>query len=129
MQMIEKNIKWIMLVSGIFTCSMLLATIAPQFVLLQTFGVTMDAPLANIVVRNWGFLIALVGALLIYGAYKPESRTLILVIASISKLVFIVLVLIFGRAYLGKAGLAVGFDIIVVLLYVIYLLQTRRAAT
>ena len=31
-------------------------------------------PVADIVVRNWGLLVTLIGAMLIYGAFNPSSR-------------------------------------------------------
>jgi hypothetical protein len=118
-----------MLVSGALTCTMFYAVVAPQAALQQTFGDSISGPVAEIVVRNWGALITLIGALLIYGAFKPVHRALILTVASISKLVFIGLVLGFGSQYLGKAGLAVGFDSVVVALYVLYLVAVPRAAS
>ncbi len=126
MQWIAKALKWIMLVSGVLTCTMLYAAIDPQGALRQTFGTTLEGPLANIVVRNWGVLITLVGALLIYGAYRPASRPLVLVVAIVSKLVFIGLVLVYGQAYLGTAGLAIGFDLVVVGLFIVALVQMRK---
>jgi hypothetical protein len=118
-------IKWIMLVSGVLTCTMLFAAVAPQAALRATFGDTLEGPLSEIVVRNWGVLIGLIGAMLIYGAYDPPARPLILIVAGISKLVFISLILAYGRQYLGKAGLAVGIDLMWVVLYVAYLVGTR----
>ena len=126
MQWIAKALKWIMLVSGVLTCTMLYAAIDPQGALRQTFGTTLEGPLANIVVRNWGVLITLVGALLIYGAYRPASRPLVLVVAIVSKLAFIGLVLAYGQAYLGTAGLAIGFDLVVVGLFIVALVQMRK---
>ena len=40
----------------------------------STFGEGVSGPVADIVVRNWGELIALVGATPIYGARKPAVR-------------------------------------------------------
>ncbi|APW42615.1 hypothetical protein [Rhodoferax saidenbachensis] len=125
MHWITTYIKWIMLASGVLTCTMVYAAIDPQGALRNTFGATLEGPLANIVVRNWGALITLVGALLIYGAYRPASRALVLTIAVVSKLIFIVLVLVYGQAYLGKAGVAVVFDLLVVALFVVHLGQLR----
>lgn len=82
-------------------------------------------PLTEIIVRNWGALITLVGAMLIYGAFHIPSRPLILIISSISKLIFIGLVLTYGQSFLGQAGLAVGIDLIAVTLFLTYLLVTR----
>ncbi|HYF65462.1 MAG TPA: hypothetical protein VD886_21730, partial [Herpetosiphonaceae bacterium] len=125
MQWIIARIKWIMLVSGVLTCTMLYAAIAPQAALRATFGPTLEGPVAEIVVRNWGALIALVGALLIYGAFNPPSRRLVLAIAVISKLIFMLLVVTYGRAYLGKAGIALAVDLISVGLFAAYLFSGR----
>lgn len=130
MDWIVKNIKWIMLVSGLLTCTMIYAAIDPQGALNATFGTTLEGPLANIVVRNWGALIALVGAMLIYGAYKPPVRRLVLTVACVSKCLFMSLILIYGQAYLDKAGGAIAFDFIVVVIYLCYLgaERTRTAS-
>lgn len=126
MNWIIANIKWIMLVSGVLTCSMLLAAFAPETALMTTFGATLpEHPLREIVVRNWGALIALVGAMLIYGAYNPINRSFIIAVAAIGKIIFISLVLWYGSQYLGKAAIALVFDAIVVLLFVVYLLGVR----
>lgn len=126
MQWIIARIKWIMLVSGALTCTMLFAAIAPQAALRTTFGPVLEGPVAEIVVRNWGALIALIGALLIYGAFNPPSRRLILTVATISKLIFMLLVVTYGREYLGKAGIALAVDLIAVALFAAYLAADRR---
>ncbi len=123
MNLITKNIKWIMLVSGILTCTMIYAAIAPQAALNSTFGASISGPIAEIVVRNWGALITLVGVMLIYGAFNATHTTFILIIATISKVIFIGLVLTFGSQYLGKAGIAIVFDSVVVVLFLIYLMR------
>src|SRR4030095_16138749 len=102
MTVIVAKIKWIMLLSGALTCTMIYAAIAPQAALRGTFGETLQGPLAEIIVRNWGVLITLIGAMLIYGAYNAAARPLILVVAGVSKLAFIVLVLTQGSRYLGQ---------------------------
>jgi hypothetical protein len=61
------------------------------------------------------------GGILIYAADKPQLRKFALVIATLSKLVFISLVLAFGSAFLDKALLAILFDAVVVAIYLIYL--------
>lgn len=123
MNLIFSNIKWIMLVSGIITCSMILSALHPTLGLTLTFGEAIDGNLANIVVRNWGALIALVGGMLIYGAYNQTNRNLVLVVASISKSTFVVLNLIYGQVYLSKSGPALVFDSILVIIFVLYLLS------
>jgi len=126
MNWIVGNMKWIMLVSGALTCTMLYAAIAPQAALRSTFGESLEGPLAEIVVRNWGALIALLGAMLIYGAYHPPVRPLILSVAGLSKVVFIGLVVTHGTQYLGQAGLAIAIDIVMVGLFVGYLIGVHR---
>ena len=54
MTFIARHIKWVMLVSGALTCTMAYAAIAPQAALRSTFGTTLEGPVADIVVRNWG---------------------------------------------------------------------------
>ncbi len=131
MRIVVANIKWIMLVSGVLTCTMIYAAIAPQAALRGTFGETLDGPLAEIVVRNWGVLITLIGAMLIYGAYHAAVRPLVLTVAGLSKLVFIALVLAQGSRYLGQqAGIAIAIDAVWVVLFALYLaaMRSERAA-
>ena len=124
MRWIAGSIKWIMLISGVLTCTMIYPVISPQQSLVSMFGETLEGPLSQIVVRNWGALIALVGAMLIYGAFSPANRRLVLVVAGLSKTIFIGLVLLFGRNYLGhQVGVAVVADTIMVILFLAYLLN------
>lgn len=126
MQFIGNEIKWIMLISGLMTCTMVLALIAPQMALLQTFGQMLEGSLAEVVVRSWGALITLIGLMLIFGAYRSEYRCLILVVAATSKLVFVGLVLSFGHQYLDKAGFPIAIDGIFALIFIAYLMRTKN---
>jgi hypothetical protein len=126
MNWVVANIKWIMLVAGALTCTMIYAAIAPQAALRSTFGEALEGQVAEIVVRNWGVLIALIGAMLLYGAYHPPVRPLVLSVAATSKIVFIGLVLAHGGRYLGQAGVAIAIDVIMVALFVSYLIGARR---
>ena len=126
MNWIIANVKWIMIVSGALTCTMIYAAIAPQAALRTTFGASLEGPIAEIVVRNWGALISLVGGMLIYGAYHPPVRTLVLTVAGLSKLIFIGLVVAHGTQYLGRVGLSIGIDLVMVLLFAGYLIGVRR---
>jgi hypothetical protein len=119
--------KWIMLLAGALTCTMIHVAIAPHAALRSMFGETLEGPLAEIVVRSWGALIAIVGAMLIYGAFRPWSRPLVLTAASVSKLTFIALVLAYGPQYLGQqAGVAIVADSVMVMLFAAYLITARR---
>src|SRR5690242_15150188 len=114
MATIFAHMKWIMLVSGLLTLTMVQAAISPRRALESTFGASLEGPLAEIVVRNWGALVALVGAMLIYGAYRTASRPLVLTVAALSKAVFISLVLTYGFAR-GQAAVAIAVDTCMVL--------------
>ena len=128
MAFIVDKIKWIMLVSGALTCTMIYAAIAPQAALQSTFGETLQGPLVEIVVRNWGVLITVVGAMLIYGAFHPASRPLVLTVAGFTKFAFIVLVLAQGSLYLGQqAAVAIAIDAVWVVVFAAYLLAKGRA--
>lgn len=123
MQQKETWIKWIMLVSGLLTLTMIYAFIAPEAALTSTFGEPLSGPVASVVVRNWGALVALIGAMLIYGAFNPPVRRFALFVAAVSKAVFIALVLGQGSLFLGyQAGIAVAIDAIWVIVFVWYLL-------
>jgi hypothetical protein len=127
MAWIDRQIKWIMFVSGALTSTMIYAAITPRDALVATFGEALEGPLAHIVVRNWGALIALIGAMLIYGAFNPAARVLVLTIAGLSKVVFIALVLTFGSQFLGhQVGISVAVDSIMVVLFGSYLVRSVR---
>lgn len=128
MNSIVSNIKWIMIVSGVLTSTMVYAAIAPEAALTSTFGETLTGPLAHIIVRSWGALIAIVGVMLIYGAFNPAVRPLVLIVASVSKAIFILLVLSQGAPYLrGQAAVDVAVDTVMVVLFAWYLLAARGA--
>ena len=121
-------IKWVMLVSGALTCTMVYAAIAPREALRATFGEAPEGPVAEILARNWGVLVTLVGASLIYGAFHPPARRLALMVALASKATFIALVLSHGGRFLGyQAGVAVVVDAVWVVLFAWYLASVRPA--
>jgi len=124
------NIHWIMILSGVLTMTMVYASLAPEAALRSTFGESVSGPVADIVVRNWGALIALVGAMLIYGARKPPVRPMALTVAGASKAIFVALVLSHGGRFLGyQAGIAVLSDVLWIMVFAAYLLSVRRTPT
>ena len=129
MNLIVTKMKWIMVIIGALTCTMFYATIAPQAALLQNFGASINGPVAEIVVRNWGALIGLIGVLVIYAAYVPIYRRLVLTLAIVSKSIFISLILIHGQTFLPVAAPALVFDTIAILIFAAYLLATRENST
>lgn len=129
MSWIVANMRWIMVVSGVLTFTMIHAALAPEAALRSTFGETLSGPLAQVVVRNWGALIALFGAMLVYGAFHPPQRPVILAGAATGKAIFIGLVLAQGGRYLGQqAAVAVIVDVVMIALFAWYLVAVRGSA-
>ena len=125
MNIIITKIKWIMIIAGLLTCSMIFPVFAPQAALISMFGEAISDPLGEVVVRSWGFLIFLMGVLLIYGAFKPVYRNLSLIIVGISKIAFISLILIFGEQYIEKSAVTIIFDSILIALFAFYLIKAK----
>ena len=125
MNIINNNIKWIMLISGVLTFAMVFAAVSPQLALSSMFGSSLEGPLAEVVVRNWGALIALIGGMLIYGAFNIEVRNLVLLVAALSKIFFITLVITngFGKQLIS----AITLDTILILLFFTYILSNRKS--
>jgi len=128
MNIISKNIKWLMIVSGVLTCTMLQAVFAPESTLRNLFGASLSGSLAAMIVRSWGVLIVLVGLMLIYGAFNLPNRKFAAVIAASSKIIYAVLVISLGNPYLTKAGMVIGFDTIVACILFIYVFTTKQGA-
>lgn len=115
-----------MIIAGTLTCSMIFAVFAPEAALISMFGEALIEPLAQVIVRSWGFLIFLMGTLLIYGAYKPEYRNIALVFTSISKIVFIALIVIFGTQYIETSALTIVLDSVLIIIFLTYLVKLKR---
>jgi hypothetical protein len=118
--MLSKYIKWIMLISGALTCTMIYAVISPEASVANTFGESLSGDLANTIVRSWGALITLVGAMLIYGALNPANRKFAATIGGVSKLIYVSLIFNLGDPYLSKAAIIVGFDTLVAVILLAY---------
>jgi len=114
-----------MLIAGLLTCSMIIAVFTPHTVLINMFGESLAEPLAQMIVRSWGFLIFLIGTLLIYGAFKPVYRNLAIVMASISKIFFILLIVKFGAQYIDKSLSIIILDSIIVVIFLSYLFKVK----
>lgn len=129
MHLLRRSIKWVMLIAGLLTCSMFYAVVAPEASVISNFGQPIEGPVGQIIVRNWGALIGLMGVLLIYGAFREEVRTVALLVAGTSKLVFIALVLTLGQPFLQfQVGVSVAVDTIMVVLFATYLIAQRASA-
>jgi hypothetical protein len=128
MNLLHRSIKWVMLIAGLLTCTMFYAVVAPEAVLRSNFGQSIEGPVAQIVVRNWGALIGLMGVLLICGALREQVRTVALLVAGVSKAIFIALVLSLGQPFLQfQVGISVAVDTVMVLLFAAYLIAARMS--
>ena len=128
MQLLLRSIKWVMLVAGLLTCTMFYALVAPEASIASNFGQPIEGPVGQIIVRNWGALIGLMGILLIYGAFQEQVRTAALLVAGTSKLVFIVLILTLGQPFLKfQVGVSVVVDSVMVVLFATYLIARRAS--
>ncbi len=126
MSLVVDNMQWIMLVGGLLTLTMAQAVFAPRAAMQAFFGEGIEGASSELVVRNWAALIAGGGAMLIYAAFNPEWRPLVLIFTGAGKLVFIALVLTHGGRFLKRqAGLAIVLDSVMVALFATYLIATR----
>lgn len=114
-----------MVIAGLITCTMIFTVFAPQATLISMFGESLTEPLAQVVVRSWGFLIFLMGVLLIYGGLKPIYRNLCLIIVSLSKIAFILIILIFGVQYIENSAVTLILDSILITLFAFYLIKMK----
>lgn len=119
MNFVTKNIKWVMLISGALTSTMFYGLFAPEAALESMFGKSFNGTLETMVVRSWSALVGLMGVVLLYGAYSEKNRGF--AIATLSKAIFVSLVLLYGTEYLAKAAPAIAMDCMVVVLGVVYL--------
>ena len=115
-----------MLFFGIITCTTFFAVIAPQDALLNMFGSNLTEPLANLLVRSWGFLVFIMGALLIYGAFNEETRLLCIITAAVSKVGFLLLIMIFGTNYIETLWVTAVFDTFVILILTTYVISSKN---
>jgi hypothetical protein len=125
MNFIIKNIKWVMMISGALTTTMLFGLFAPQVAVESMFGATFSGPLETLIIRSWSSLIGLIGIVLLYGAFNERYRVFCISIAAFSKVVFVTLVLIYGQAFLATAAPAIVMDCLVILLTLSFLVSVR----
>lgn len=124
MTILIDNMQWVLLVCGLLTFSMIQAVFAPRAVMQSYFGEAPDSKAVDLLVRNWGALIAAGGLLLIYAGFNPDIRPPILIFIGAGKLVFIALVLMAGNPT-KQARLAIILDGIMIALFAAYLLATQ----
>jgi hypothetical protein len=125
MNFIIKNIKWVMMISGVLTATMFYGLFAPQAAVESMFGASFGGPLETLIIRSWSSLVGLIGLVLIYGAFSERNRVFCISIAALSKVVFVSLVLVYGQAFLGTAAPAIIMDCLVLVLTLSFLVSVR----
>jgi hypothetical protein len=122
MGLIVDNFFWVLIVAGALTALVGLGALRPKQGLKDGFGGDVSDPGALLIVRHWNFLIGVTGVLLLYAAFHPEVRTIVLWIAVASKSAFAALVLAKYSTFKGKLAVtgAIG-DVVMVALFLIYL--------
>lgn len=113
MTWVVDNIQAILVVCGLLTASMLQFALMPGRAARSTFGETVEGALGDIAIRGWGLLIALTGGMLLWAAFHPETRTLAIGAALISKVFYMgQLIAKRGRFLKGMAGMTVLIDLV-----------------
>ena len=83
--MLAAHIELILWITGLATAGALVLFLAPAPMVKLVFGQTPSDAIGLFVVRQWGLLVFLVGALLIYAAYHTEVRVPTLIVAIVEK--------------------------------------------
>lgn len=126
MNILVDNMQWVLLVCGLLTVSLAQAVFAPRAAMRAYFGEAPESKATDLLMRNWGMLVAAGGVLLIVAAFLPDVRPVALVFVGLTKLSFITLVLLAGGSFLKtQAGLAIVIDGIMVALFAAYLVATQ----
>ncbi len=119
--MLAAQIEWILLVTGLATAGALILCLAPVTMLKMIFGQAPADALSLLIVRHWGLLVGLVGVLLVYAAYHPETRVSTLLVAVVEKAAFALGVFLSPfRHRLAVVGMALA-DAGMAVVYVMYM--------
>ena len=121
---IDAHIGWVLEISGILTCSMLLYAVAPRSFHQFIFGENIVSFSGLLVLRSWGIMIFGSGALLIYAAYHPEIRDAIMLYSIAGKSTFILPVVASASTTRRLPAFPMALaDIVMVALFAWYLLS------
>jgi hypothetical protein len=83
--MLAAHIELILLITGVATTGALVLFLAPATMMKMLFGQAPSDAASLFIVRHWGLLVCLVGALLIYAAYHAELRIPTLIVGIVEK--------------------------------------------
>jgi hypothetical protein len=114
---IVQNIDWVLVVSGLGTCSVVLMALAPAVAQRSFFGQIAEGPVANLIARSWGVMV-----FAIYAAYHAEARLPILLYAIVGKGSFVVLTAATPAFRMKTAGFLAVLDLVIIALLGWYLI-------
>ena len=121
MDALIEQFTWVMLAGGVLTCSMWLAVVAPQTALRLLVGEAPAGELPTLLARCFGVMVGLNGLALIWGAFHPDVRPVVLTYAIVGKAAFVAMVAPSAR-WRGKAVVGLVVDSVLVVLFAAYLL-------
>ena len=119
--MIGRYMKVILLVTGIATATMIAAFFAPGLVLAQLFVDPPTDAVSLAVTRHWGVLVFCFGVLLIYAAYRRDTRKPVLIVTILEKVVLVAGLLLLPLELHSGAYVVAASDATFSLLYILYL--------
>jgi hypothetical protein len=119
--MISRNIKPILIITGIITASIVAGFFAPAMLLDQLFAGAPKDAVSLAITRHWALLVFCIGALLIWAAYRPELRKPVLVFALIEKVALVLGILFLALPLNSGAYVAAATDGTCSALYLLYL--------
>ena len=120
------NMQWVLLICGLLTTTMIQAVFFPNGTMRAYFGESAATPAAEMLMRNWGALVAIGGVFLVYAAFTPALRPAALLSVGAGKLAFIVLMLSQPSRFLKGQGLiAVIIDSLMIALFATYLVAIQ----
>ncbi len=119
--MIGRYMKIILLVTGIATATMIAAFFAPGLVLAQLFVDPPTDAVSLAVTRHWGVLVFCFGVLLIYAAYRRDTRKPVLIVTILEKVVLVAGLLLLPLELHSGAYVVAASDATFSLLYILYL--------
>ena len=119
--MIGRYMKVILLVTGIATATMIAAFFAPGLVLAQLFVDPPTDAVSLAVTRHWGVLVFCFGVLLIYAAYRRDTRKPVLIVIILEKIILVAGLLLLPLELQSGAYVVAASDATFSLLYILYL--------
>ncbi|MEN8722247.1 MAG: hypothetical protein ABF335_05100 [Alphaproteobacteria bacterium] len=118
-----ENFHWVLYITGAFTLLPLLGFFNPAQAMQGTFGREPADDIERLVMRHWGLLVGMAGALLIWAGFEEAYRTPILLFAAIEKIAIVFMIFSIRDKLQGTQapGIMVA-DSVMAALYVIYLI-------